>query len=176
MLLQDYDKGVLSPLVIGPVRDAAKAHGRVVAVDPKRRHFFDYGRTTVFKPNLREASEALGVVIRSGEDEDRAGAMLLERIGCDVVLLTLGDRGMAIDRPNRPVERIAARAVREVYDVTGAGDTVISTVTVGLAAGGSVSDAVQLAAVAASLTVQRLGAQAISSAEIEAALREDGRE
>jgi D-beta-D-heptose 7-phosphate kinase/D-beta-D-heptose 1-phosphate adenosyltransferase len=172
VILQDYDKGVFAPPLLAQVLAGAREAGVPVAVDPKRRRFFDYIGVTLFKPNVREAAEALGQVIRNEEDENAAGRELLRRLACQQVLLTLGERGMALYRADMPVVRVPARAAREVFDVSGAGDTVISAATLALVAGGSGVEAAQLAAVAAGIKVGKLGAVPVHREEVLQALAE----
>lgn len=172
VVLQDYDKGVFAPAFLEQVLAAAHRIGVPITVDPKRRRFFDFVGTTLFKPNLREASEALGWLLRDEAEEDAAGRELLRRLGCDQVLLTLGERGMALYRADRPVVRVPARTAREVYDVSGAGDTVISAATLTLVAGGSGVEAAQIAAVAAGIKVGKLGAVPVRREELLQALAE----
>ncbi|MCS6802619.1 MAG: D-glycero-beta-D-manno-heptose-7-phosphate kinase [Chloroflexota bacterium] len=172
VILQDYDKGVFAPALLQRVLAAARAAGVLIAVDPKRRHFFDFVGTTLFKPNVREAAEALGWLIRSEREEDAAGRELLRRLACEQVLLTLGERGMALYLADGSAVRVPARTAREVFDVSGAGDTVISAATLALAAGGSGVEAAQLAAVAAGIKVGKLGAVPVYREEVLQALAE----
>ncbi|MFN8533265.1 MAG: D-glycero-beta-D-manno-heptose-7-phosphate kinase [Dehalococcoidia bacterium] len=172
VILQDYDKGALAVPLLEALLGAARSAGVPVTVDPKRRRFFRFGGATLFKPNLREASEALGRPIQSEADEDAAGRELLDRLDAAQVLLTLGERGMALYQPDRPVARVPARAAREVYDVSGAGDTVIGAATLALVAGASALEAARLAAVAAGIKVGKLGAVPIHREELIQALAE----
>jgi rfaE bifunctional protein kinase chain/domain len=172
VILQDYDKGVLAEPLVAAILAEARARGVPVAVDPKRRRFFQFSGVTLFKPNLREAAEALGWLITSEAEEDAAGHELVRRLGCEHLLLTLGERGMALYRPGRPVARVPACTLREVYDVSGAGDTVISAATLALVAGADGHDAARLAAVAAGIKVGKLGAVPVHRNELLRALRE----
>ncbi|GIW05582.1 MAG: hypothetical protein KatS3mg060_0387 [Dehalococcoidia bacterium] len=172
VILQDYDKGVFAPSLLDRLLSGARQAGVLVTVDPKRRRFFDFVGATLFKPNLREASEALGWLIRDEAEEDAAGRELLRRLACEHVLLTLGDRGMALYRQDGPAVRVPARTVREVFDVSGAGDTVISAATLALVAGGSGVEAAQLASVAAGIKVGKLGAVPVHREEVLQALAE----
>ncbi len=175
LLLQDYDKGALGQTMVPALMDAARAQGKIVTVDPKRSRFFAYRGATLFKPNLREAEEALGWQIHGEADQDRAGEELLQRLEAAIVMLTLGEHGMAIYQHGLPVTRVPARATREVFDVSGAGDTVISAATLALLAGADPIDAAHLASIAAGLKVAKLGAVPVNRDELRNALEWDGR-
>ena len=167
MVMADYDKGVMSAGVIRSALHAAAALRVPVVVDPKRLGFFRYGGVTVFKPNRSEMQAAFGEAVRP----DDAGWMQAarERIGCEHLLLTLGEDGMVLASPERVMERVHAPA-RAVYDVSGAGDTVCAVVAACLSAGAELSETVGLAAHAASLGVARVGVATVAPDEIAAAL------
>jgi D-beta-D-heptose 7-phosphate kinase/D-beta-D-heptose 1-phosphate adenosyltransferase len=165
LIVQDYDKGVLAPEVIEAVRAAASARGAPVVVDPKRRSFFAYAGATVFKPNTRELGDALGA--RVCADDERWMDDARERLDCEHLLLTLGDRGMALQSRGARLMRLPAVA-RDVYDVSGAGDTVTAVVAVALAAGASIAEAAVLANHAAAVEVGKSGVHTVSPDEIRA--------
>ena len=169
LIVQDYDKGVLTPAVIGAVREAAAAGAVPWVVDPKRRSFFAYEGATVFKPNARELADALGEGVRA----DDPGWMEATRVrlGCEHLLLTLGDRGMALQSSGRPLTRLGAVA-RDVFDVSGAGDTVTAVVALALAAGGTASEAAQLANHAAAVEVGKSGVRTVLPEEVRAHVRQ----
>jgi D-beta-D-heptose 7-phosphate kinase/D-beta-D-heptose 1-phosphate adenosyltransferase len=163
VVLEDYNKGVLVPRVIREAIDGAKSRKLPVVIDPKFKNFFAYRGATIFKPNRRELEAALGAAV----DVDHPGAVpaTLHRLGVEHILLTLGDRGMALFSAHGEVARIPTVA-REVYDVVGAGDTVTAYLAAILAAGGSATEAAVIANVAAGIEVGKLGAATVSSAEI----------
>jgi D-beta-D-heptose 7-phosphate kinase/D-beta-D-heptose 1-phosphate adenosyltransferase len=163
LVVQDYDKGVLVPAVIDGVRVIATERAIPWVVDPKRRSFFAYPGATVLKPNARELSDALGEPVRV-EDGSWMEATRA-RLGCDHLLVTLGDRGMTLQSRAMPLERLAAVA-RDVYDVSGAGDTVTAVVALALAAGGSALEAATLANHAAAVEVGKSGVRTVSAEEI----------
>jgi len=163
IVIQDYDKGVLANGVVEAVLGAAVAAGVSVVVDPKRRAFFRYEGATVFKPNLRELEDALGA--RARPDDDAWMEEIRLRLGCHHLLLTLGDRGMALKGAETPVVLLPSRPT-EVYDVSGAGDTVSATVAVALAAGATPVEAAALANHAAAVEVQRPGVRTVEPAEV----------
>ena len=163
LVLEDYNKGVLVPAVIGEVVALARQRGVPVIVDPKYRNFFAYRGATVFKPNRRELESALGAAV----DLEHPAALpqALERLGVEHLLLTLGEQGMAVIAPDGEVERIPTTA-REVYDVVGAGDTVTAYLAVMLAAGATMREAAVIANFAAGVEVGKLGAATVSAAEL----------
>jgi D-beta-D-heptose 7-phosphate kinase/D-beta-D-heptose 1-phosphate adenosyltransferase len=163
VILEDYDKGVLSADVIRCVMGLASQRGIPVVVDPKYRHFFDYAGATIFKPNVRELEAALGAGV-SLQDPSALPAMV-RRLGVQYLLLTLGERGMALFSAEGEIARVPTHA-REVYDVVGAGDTVTAYLASMLAAGATVSEAAIVANIAAGIEVGKLGAATVSAAEI----------
>ncbi|MDT8436994.1 MAG: PfkB family carbohydrate kinase [Gemmatimonadota bacterium] len=164
VVLQDYDKGLLSPSLAERILAEARRRGIPAVVDPKLRHFFAFRGAAVIKPNARELAAALGTE-RAPEDEARL-RRVLERLDAEHLLVTLGERGMLLVSAAEPgVCRIPARA-REVYDVSGAGDTVVAALAVALLSRASMREAAELANVAAGLAVSRLGAVPIGRTEL----------
>ena len=171
LVLEDYNKGVLVPTLIARAISRARTRRIPVIVDPKYRNFFAYRGATVFKPNRRELEAALGAAVDL-EHPDALPSML-ERLGTRNLLLTLGDRGMALVGEDGDVLRIPTTA-REVYDVVGAGDTVTAFLALVMAAGGTVSEAAVIANHAAGVEVGKLGAATVTAAEVLAAFDERG--
>lgn len=163
VVMEDYNKGVLAPRVIAAALSAAADRGLPTVVDPKRRNFFGFGGVTLFKPNAKELADALGDFIHPQDPSWMEATR--ERLGCRHLLLTLGDRGMALQSEGAGHRCIAAVA-RSVYDVSGAGDTVTAVVATALAAGGSVPEAAELANHAAAVEVAKTGVATVSPAEI----------
>lgn len=164
LVFQDYDKGTITPAVARRLVDAASRLEIPTIVDPKLRHFFDFRGSTVFKPNRRELAAGLGVEYTTIDDLDLGPVR--ERLGVHNLLLTLGREGMVlVGRDVEGVQRIPSLA-REVYDVTGAGDTVLAVTAVALAGGADLVDAARLATVAAGLEVSRAGAVPITASEL----------
>jgi D-glycero-beta-D-manno-heptose-7-phosphate kinase len=166
LLIEDYNKGTLTPAVIERAMKLAKKRGIPVVVDPKFKNFFAYGGATVFKPNRRELEQAMGATL----DLDHPDALptSLDKLGVDNLLLTLGAEGMVLVTKDRQIHRIPAIA-REVFDVSGAGDTVTAWVGTALAAGASVREAAQVANYAASVEVGKSGVATVSPVEVLAA-------
>lgn len=165
LVLEDYNKGVLAPSVIRAALDAAARAEIPSVVDPKFRNFFEYSGATVFKPNALELAAALGTPARFGDDRLLEDAR--RRLGCAHLLVTLGEDGMVLRSGTGSSFRIPAVA-REVYDVSGAGDTVTASVAVALAAGASIEEAAVLANFAAAIEVGKPGVATVTPAELRA--------
>jgi D-beta-D-heptose 7-phosphate kinase/D-beta-D-heptose 1-phosphate adenosyltransferase len=163
VVLEDYNKGVLVSRVIASAMTAARHRGVPVVVDPKYRNFFLYRGATVFKPNRRELEAALGAAVDIEHPE--ALPETFRRLGVEHLLLTLGERGMALLAPDGSVRRVPTVA-REVYDVVGAGDTVTAYLAAVLAAGGTVDEAAVIANYAAGVEVGKLGAATVTADEV----------
>lgn len=163
LVLEDYNKGLLTPDVIESAIRIAKDRNIPVVVDPKYRNFFSYAGATVFKPNVRELEAALGAQI-DVEHPDTLPAML-ERLQVEHILLTLGERGMVLFSGGEAPARIPT-AAREVFDVVGAGDTVTAYLAAMLAAGASPLEAATVANVAAGIEVSKRGAATVAPHEL----------
>jgi rfaE bifunctional protein kinase chain/domain len=163
LVLEDYNKGLLTKPVIHQLVAAGVKAGRPVIVDPKLRHFFDYRGATVFKPNQGELAAALRVPV---EAED-AGWLeeVRQQLGCEHLLVTLGEDGMALLTGGGEHLRIPTVA-RSVYDVSGAGDTVTAVLAVALAAGATMTEAAILANHAAGIEVGKAGVATVSADEL----------
>ena len=163
LVLEDYNKGVLVGHVIERAIGWARERGLPIVVDPKYRNFFLYRGATIFKPNRRELEAALGAAV----DLDHPAALpaTLRRLGVDHLLLTLGERGMALISPEGEIMRVPTVA-REVYDVVGAGDTVTAYLAAALAAGGTAVEASVIANYAAGVEVGKLGAATVTPDEV----------
>jgi rfaE bifunctional protein kinase chain/domain len=156
VLVEDYNKGTVSQHVIRELIAVARKYGRILTVDPKFDNFFEFRGVTVFKPNRRETEEVLGGRLRSREEVERAGAVLLERLEAENVLLTRGEEGMSLFERGGAITHLPSVA-EIVRDVSGAGDTVISTLTMALAAGMPVQEASALANCAGGVVVGSVG-------------------
>ena len=163
LVIEDYNKGVLVPRVIETAMQAARACGIPIVVDPKYRNFFLYRGATVFKPNRRELEAALGADVDLEHPE--ALPATFQRLGVEHLLLTLGERGMALVSAGGDIARVPT-AAREVYDVVGAGDTVTAYLALILGAGGSALEAAIIANYAAGVEVGKLGAATVTAAEV----------
>ncbi|MBK7267674.1 MAG: D-glycero-beta-D-manno-heptose-7-phosphate kinase [Ignavibacteriales bacterium] len=156
VILQDYNKGVLTPTLITEIIGLCRKNKKLVTVDPKFNNFFSYKGVTVFKPNRKEASDILGFRIKTVEDVIKAGEILLDRLEAENILLTLGEDGIAVfNRENEP--KMMPTKARKVADVSGAGDTVISTLTLALSAGANIYEASYIANYAAGIVCAEVG-------------------
>jgi len=174
LVLSDYQKGVLTPRLMKALLALAHRARLPVLVDPKVRHFALYRRVALITPNLLEAEQATGVRIRSDQDLERAGRAILKTLGCGAALITRGEQGMSLFPKDARTVHIPT-AAREVYDVTGAGDTVIATLGLALAAGASLAQSAVLANYAAGVVVGKLGTATASPAEVLAAVERGAR-
>ena len=169
LVLEDYNKGVLAPSVIRTALDAAQAAGIPSVVDPKFRNFFAFRGATVFKPNAVELGTAMASPVRAGDDAWLESART--GTGARHLLLTLGEDGMALRSEGGTSFRIPTQA-REVYDVSGAGDTVTAFLAVALAAGATIEEAAVLANLAAGIEVGKPGVATVAPDELRAMLAE----
>lgn len=177
VVLSDYRKGALFPELVEAVIAAARRRGVFVAVDPKQKDFSYYRGCTLITPNKAEAEAALGGR-ELGSDLEiwEGGKALIRRSGARAVLITRGENGMSlVEKGRKSFFHIPARA-RRVFDVTGAGDTVIGTLAAGLGAGAPLRDAALLANVAAGVVVGEVGTVPITAQGLSRAVRELARE
>ncbi len=165
VLLSDYAKGVLSGAYSQCLIAAGREAARPAYVDPKGRDFRRYRGAALVKPNLKELSEATGLPVSSDADVERAARQLIDDCGTPAVLVTRGASGMMLVRENEPVASFRSRA-REVYDVSGAGDTVAAILALSAAAGFSMEDSVRVACIAAGLVVGKSGTATLTKAEL----------
>jgi D-beta-D-heptose 7-phosphate kinase/D-beta-D-heptose 1-phosphate adenosyltransferase len=170
LVFEDYNKGVLVPSVIEGAIRVARSRRIPIIVDPKYRNFFSYRGATVFKPNRRELEAAMGAAVDL--DHPEALPATFERLGVEHLLLTLGERGMALIAADGVVRRIPTTA-RDVYDVVGAGDTVTAYLATSLAAGATAYEAAIVANYAAGVEVGKLGAATVTPDEIREAYEEN---
>ena len=168
VLLSDYGKGTLSE--VGQLIDAAAKVGKRVLVDPKGSDFSIYRNASIITPNFGEFTAVVGECA-SEESVETKARNLAGELGLEALLVTRGEHGMSLVPVNDTALHIPTRA-REVYDVTGAGDTVISVLAAALACGDSLRDATVLANIAAGIVVGKLGTAAITESELRLALKE----
>jgi rfaE bifunctional protein kinase chain/domain len=164
VVVSDYNKGLLTPRLLAETLAAARRRDLPVCLDPKMRSFAGYQPVTVITPNHQEAAAAAGLAIEDEASLTEAGRRLLGAIDCRAVLITRGEEGMALFTEGE-VTRIPTVA-REVYDVTGAGDTVVATLALALAAGASFAEAAILANHAAGVVVGKLGTATVTRGEL----------
>jgi rfaE bifunctional protein kinase chain/domain len=156
IIIEDYNKGVVTKEVIHELTAVAKKYNKIITIDPKFNNFLEYKNVTVFKPNRREVEDVIGGRLKTQADIESAGKFLLDRLEAENVLLTLGESGMTLFERNGSISSVATQATN-VQDVSGAGDTVISTLTMALAAGADIREAITLANCAAGVVVAYVG-------------------
>ena len=164
LVVSDYDKGVITPRILSEVLPSAYKHMPVL-IDPKLRNFDSYRPATLVTPNHHEALRMANVEEDSDEGLQIAARKIQERLSCDSLLITRGDRGMILFEGNGDPVHVST-AAQEVYDVTGAGDTVIATLAAALAGGASMTDAALLANHAAGIVVGKVGTATATISEI----------
>ncbi len=170
VVISDYAKGLLSPGLLREILPLAKSAGKIVCVDPKISNLAAYRPATVITPNTLEAERASGIGISDTRTLVRAGRKILRRTAIPNLLITRGEHGMALFDGASGVTHIPTVA-REVYDVTGAGDTVISTLALGLVAGLSVLQSAILSNIAAGIVVGKLGTACVTPEELISRIR-----
>lgn len=164
IVVSDYLKGGVSKALMRAVVDIAAERGIPVLVDPKIPHIDYYAGATLVTPNSHEAEAATLLRVRDDESARVTARVFRDRVGCGAVLITRGDQGMWL--LSDEVEGSLTATAREVSDVTGAGDTVIATTAIALAAGATLAEAAWLANEAAAIAVGRFGAATVSPEEL----------
>lgn len=185
VIVSDYGKGIVQPSLVGDVTDMAAKCSIPVVVDPKVEHLKFYGPVTSITPNRKEAENAMKALepetrkkygllktrLDSVDTVKKSGAGLLNYLGIDSLLITLGEDGICLFEKGKAPLHIPTRA-REVFDVSGAGDTVISVFTLALAAGAKRKEAADIANHAAGIVVAKIGAASVTPEELMASFRE----
>ncbi len=165
LVLSDYAKGTLTPRIIDRALELAKARGIPILVDPKLRRYRLYKGVTLVTPNLYEAERFAGLAVHTNEDIAVAARSILDELGCTAVLITRGEHGMTLFETRQSPLHIPTLA-REVFDVSGAGDTVIAAAALALAAGSTLPEAAELANRAAGVVVGKLGTATVEPSEL----------
>ena len=165
VVVSDYGKGVVTPDLLADLARLRARYGFTYVIDPKRPNFPHYQGASLVKPNLAEASAAAGVEIEDRASLAEAGRRLLERWQADSILISRGEAGMTLFKRGMPARHFPT-AAQEVYDVTGAGDTVLAACALALAAGGTFEEAAILANEAAGIVVGKVGTATASAREL----------
>lgn len=181
VIISDYGKGLVTPELVDFVRKQTLANDKIIVIDPKVEHFSYYSGVTGITPNLKEAENAIRNIkitsksaqklkihndkLQSDKDIDLAGSELLRYLKLDVILITLGERGMRLFEKGKKPVSIKTKAM-EVYDVSGAGDTVISVFTLSLVAGATKRQAAEIANFAGGIVVGKVGTAAVTKKEL----------
>jgi rfaE bifunctional protein kinase chain/domain len=171
IIISDYGKGLLVPVLMNFIMDKRKGDKKLVAVDPKTNNFALYRGATIVTPNRLEAEAAAGIQINDENSLMKVGNALLERFASQAVLITRGEEGMVLFERTGAVVNVPTVA-KEVYDVTGAGDTVISALTLALASGSNFSEAAVVANYAAGIVVGKVGTATVTPEELKKAIAE----
>ncbi|HSW64002.1 MAG TPA: D-glycero-beta-D-manno-heptose-7-phosphate kinase [Dissulfurispiraceae bacterium] len=178
VVISDYNKGVVSAALVGAIMTHAKKHNTFVAVDPKVGHFHFYKNVSLITPNLMEAAQGSGVEIRDEKSLMKAGKALISRLGCKSVLITRSEDGMSLFKKAPGARSIMVEhfptVAKKVFDVTGAGDTVIAAFALAVAAGASLEQATVIANHAAGIVVGEVGTATASPERLLAALKSSG--
>jgi D-beta-D-heptose 7-phosphate kinase/D-beta-D-heptose 1-phosphate adenosyltransferase len=156
VVISDYAKGVITPTLMRELVPMVKKRDGMVVVDPKVKHFATYKGVTILTPNLLEAAAGSGIIIDSMDALVKAGHRIMEKLECENLIITRGDQGMTVFKGRDKVVQLPALS-RHVFDVTGAGDTVVSVLSLALAAGLSIVEGAFFANVAAGVVVGEVG-------------------
>ena len=171
VVIADYGKGVVTGQLVQAIAQISKKENKTVSIDPKMGRFDFYRDVTVVTPNSQEATAASGTQIVDNASLRAAGERLLSRFNCEAVLITRGEDGMALFERNKE-EVLVPTTAREVYDVTGAGDSVIGVMALALAVGASFSQAAVVSNFAAGLVVGKVGTATVTLEELRVAIKE----
>jgi D-beta-D-heptose 7-phosphate kinase/D-beta-D-heptose 1-phosphate adenosyltransferase len=174
MVISDYAKGTITPTLIREIVNMADEVKMPVAVDPKVKHFATYRGVTVLTPNLLEAAAGSGIIIDSMDALIESGREIIRKLDCKFLIITRGDQGMTLFKGGDEWVHIPAIG-REVYDVTGAGDTVVATLALGLASGLDMEDSAWLANIAAGVVISEVGTVPITLDQMKDRVRELGK-
>ena len=164
VVVSDYSKGLVTEELMEGLKELARQRQKPIVVDPKVEHFHYYHGVELVTPNNLEASRASGVEIRDEETLHRAGRILLDSLGSKAVLITRGEQGMSLFEKDRDTH--IPTVAREVYDVSGAGDTVVGVMALALSAGADYREAAVLANMAAGIVVGKVGTAVVHPEEL----------
>lgn len=171
IVISDYNKGVINKTLLDGVREVIKGSDILVCVDPKQNDFSLYNGFDIITPNHHEAGRAAGIDILDGKDVVRVGKLLLDRYSFKALLITCGEEGMNLfEKDGETTHTFLAAEAREVYDVTGAGDTVIGVFALSLASGATFQEAAFLANHAAGIVVGKVGTATVTLDELKRVL------
>ncbi len=172
ILISDYGKGVVTPSLLSNITSAAKKKRKITIADPKGIDFTKYAGVAVLTPNKKEAGAAAGIEIETESDLEAAGNKILRTVPVDSLLITCGKDGMVLFKRDKKPHKIGAEA-RQVFDVSGAGDTVLAVLGLALASGATLKKGAALANTAAGIVVGKVGTATVSTQELNAALNPD---
>lgn len=165
VILQDYNKGAITSKLIESIIQFCKEKNIPIFVDPKFENFYEYKGVYLFKPNRKEAEQALNKKLKTHDEIIEAGSILLERLNCKNLLMTLGKDGMILFESNGSISEVPTRA-RHIADVSGAGDTAIATISAAYAGGANIRESSALANYAAGTVCEKPGIVAVKTDDI----------
>jgi D-beta-D-heptose 7-phosphate kinase/D-beta-D-heptose 1-phosphate adenosyltransferase len=171
VIIEDYGKGMINPALVGELVDLCKSKNKIITVDPKEEHFDYYENVTALTPNFKEAQVAANMKIKSKEQLPILGEIIMDRLKPRALLVTLGEDGMMLFEAGNTYH--IPTAALEVFDVTGAGDTVIAAFTLALTSGATCYEAAILANFAAGIVVGKLGAATTDKKELFQKIKEN---
>ncbi|EMN90485.1 D-glycero-beta-D-manno-heptose-7-phosphate kinase [Leptospira weilii] len=174
VIFSDYDKGTLTPRVIREVSKVCSDKKKIVTVDPQVSHFFLYQGVSILTPNHHEAGNAIGRKLENDSEILKAAQEISEKLSCLSLMITRGEKGMSLYLSSQKEIYHIPTVAREVFDVTGAGDTVISVYTAYHAAGLSELDASVVSNAAAGVVIGKLGAETVTPEELDLSLQSIG--
>jgi D-beta-D-heptose 7-phosphate kinase/D-beta-D-heptose 1-phosphate adenosyltransferase len=172
VLISDYGKGVVTPRLLSKITAVVKKRRKITIADPKGIDFTKYAEVAVLTPNKKEAGAAAGIEIETESDIVAAGRKILRSVSVDSLLITCGKDGMVLFERDKKPHKISAEA-RQVFDVSGAGDTVLAVLGLALASGATLKQGAALANTAAGIVVGKVGTATVSAQELNAALNPD---
>ena len=172
LIVEDYGKGLITPKLLEGIVPLAKKKKKIIAVDPKEEHFSYYKGVTLLTPNNKEAQCAVGFNIKDRATLKKAGFEILKKLKARIVLITLGEDGMMIFEKGKPPKKIETIA-QEVFDVSGAGDTVASSYTLSLLSGATSVQAAHIANCAAGIVVGKVGIAVVTQDEVTVRVKEE---
>ena len=172
LIIEDYGKGLITTSLLKKIISLAKKHKKIISVDPKENHFSMYKNVNVITPNRNEAAKAAGFSLDDDRSLKKGGAKLLKDLKSEVVLVTLGEEGMMLFQKGKTSQKIPTLA-QEVFDVSGAGDTVIAAYTLSLVSGASPAVAAHIANCAAGIVVGRVGTSVVEKKDLLGRLKKE---
>ena len=170
IIIEDYGKGVITPKLLKEIVPLARSRKKIISVDPKEENLEYYQGISLITPNNHEASKAVGFEIKDDATLKKAGSALLKKFRCKIALITLGENGMAVFQKDKPMKQIPTVA-QEVFDVSGAGDTVIASYTLSLVAGADPVQAAHISNCAAGIVVGKMGIAVVTPGELQGRIK-----
>jgi len=169
ILISDYEKGLITNSLLSKLIESAEKHNKITISDPKGLNFSKYSGVSLLTPNRKEAALATGIEISDETALIKAGNKILDTVSIDNLLITCGKDGMILFEKNKEPYKISSKAI-QVYDVSGAGDTVLAVIGLALASGASLKESAAIANTAAGIVVGKIGTATVSSNELTSAL------